>query len=444
MIGPISLFLSFISEIFLLISPQLGLLISIASKPIIDLAWDYQILFGLRPLDIVGAGLPAILILRMLLSRADRPAEMRFIGLWTLYIFANLLGFGIMLSSGEIMWTASLFFRILNGFVGFYAFQTHFNKKDSFRMLLIFYLIAGIVPMLMGLYEVASGESWRLRYGVGDQIRITGLYNNSITYRYDAYMTLTAIVLYWVYFLKRNILSKSILTAYAGICCVVLFFVFSKAAFATLGLGLAIWMVNYKKFAWLIVVFFVFILINVVSNNYVEKEIDTTFSLETEVLEGAKDTRFLFAGRLGGWESQLKDWSKLDIFYQIFGTGEGGKGGGHNDYLRSLMNSGIFGLTTYIILLLSIGFKVLTNFLRDRRSPLSVMALIIYCAWMIDTIGFTPGIYTSYQLYAWGFIGIALYGVKGLTMPADEKTSEIVTIIGSPEHRKKHIKQKIW
>jgi hypothetical protein len=326
------------------------------------------------------------------------------------------------------MWTVSLFFRILNGFVGFYVFQTYFNKKDSFRILLVVYMIAGFVPMFMGLYEVVSGESWRLRWGVGDQTRITGLYHNSITYRYNAYMTLTAIVLYWAYFLKRNILGKSIFMAYAGICCVVLFYVYSKAAFVTLGLGLAIWTITYKKYIWLMVFIFGFFTINLASDNLLVKEIDTTFSLEAGVLKGEREADYLLAGRVGGIKAQLQYWSELDTFYQLFGTGVGGKGGGHNDYMRSLMNSGIFGLVAYITLLLAIGFSVLTKFLRDRRSPLNVMAVIIYCAWMIDTIGFTPGVYTSYQLYTWGFISLALCGVKDLSASATEKVSKNVAI----------------
>jgi hypothetical protein len=345
MIVPVALLLVFISLAFLLINVQTGLLIAIAAKPIIDISWEYRGLFGLGALEIIGAGLPAILMVRLLLSKTDRPPKMRFLKLWTFYILTNLLGFSIMMTSGEFLWTASLFFRILNGFVAFYVFQAHFNTRDSFRTLLVIYLIAGLVPMLMGLYEVASGEGWRLRYGVEGQIRITGLYHNSIAYRIYGYMSLTAIVLYWVYFLKRNNnLQKIFLVAYACICAIILFKVYSKAAFATLGLGIIIWTFMQRKHVWLIPIAVIAFTVNLAYENLFFKEVAVTFSKETDVLQGEQSVDRLFAGRIGGWKARLGQWSEKDALYQLFGTGEGGLGGGHNDYMRALMNSGIVGL----------------------------------------------------------------------------------------------------
>ena len=49
-----------------------------------------------------------------------------------------------------------------------------------------------------------------------------------------------------------------------------------------------------------------------------------------------------------------------------------------------------------------------------RRTPLTLVALVIYVGWMVETIGFTPAVYTGFQWYTWGFIGLALVGVRGL------------------------------
>jgi hypothetical protein len=32
--------------------------------------------------------------------------------------------------------------------------------------------------------------------------------------------------------------------------------------------------------------------------------------------------------------------------------------------------------------------------------------------WIIDSMGLTPSVYPAYQWYVWGFIGLALKGVK--------------------------------
>jgi O-antigen ligase len=120
----------------------------------------------------------------------------------------------------------------------------------------------------------------------------------------------------------------------------------------------------------------------------------------------------------------LSIWQKLGIINKLLGSGQANTGGGHNDYLRILINAGILGLIAYLVLLIAIGLGVMRN-LTKHRNPLNLMALIIYCAWMIDTLGLTPGLYPNYQWYVWGFIGIALKGVTGLH---DESRSGIANM----------------
>jgi hypothetical protein len=48
---------------------------------------------------------------------------------------------------------------------------------------------------------------------------------------------------------------------------------------------------------------------------------------------------------------------------------------------------------------------------RCERSPLNVMAVMLFGMWLVDTIGLTPRAYPGYQWYVWGFIGLALRGV---------------------------------
>lgn len=69
---------------------------------------------------------------------------------------------------------------------------------------------------------------------------------------------------------------------------------------------------------------------------------------------------------------------------QIFGTGN--PSAPHNDFLRSLLSGGVIGLMIYVVLLHVIGMRVFKNYLRER-SPLNVMALMIFGMWLIDTIG---------------------------------------------------------
>jgi hypothetical protein len=193
---------------------------------------------------------------------------------------------------------------------------------------------------------------------------------------------------------------------------VVIHKVYSKAAYFTLALWAVVWTVVHKKLGWLLALVLAAVALNVVAQDSVFKEILGVYSKETAALQGTGEADVIFSGRVKGWKVLLKEWEDLDVFYKVFGTGTS-TGGGHNDYLRSLFSAGIVGLIAYLGLLAVIGFRLLRNVIR-RQSPLNLMAVLIYCAWMVDTVGTVPGLYPFYQWYVWGFIGLALHGVKDL------------------------------
>ena len=62
---------------------------------------------------------------------------------------------------------------------------------------------------------------------------------------------------------------------------------------------------------------------------------------------------------------------------------------------------------------MSIGIKTVYNCLR-QQTPLNIMAVMLIGMWSIDAIGLVPGAYPGYQIFVWGFIGLALRGVAGL------------------------------
>ncbi|UHD16235.1 hypothetical protein [Thiocapsa bogorovii] len=413
--------------LLLLFAPMYGILAAVVSKPIIDMGWDAGIaIFGLRPMDLIGVGLPAVLLIWMASSAAGRPRPMQFLGIWCAYLLCSLLGALMMAVGGDMVGSLSFMFRILNGFVGFYMFQTYFADRDRFKKLLLAMLIGGLVPMLMGFYESVTGDLFRVRQGVGDQIRIAGLYHNSIAYRYFAYITLTGIGLYWVYFTPKSQLKKWLLAAYAIIALVVLYRVYSKAGFASLALALLLGSIAARRILPVLVLGVVLVTVNSFMAGEVFDEVSTTFLKETSVLSGEEDTDRLFSGRVGGWKSQLDYWSDGTLENKLFGGRGGGrdaKGGGHNDYIRALLQTGSIGLAAYILLLAVLGFRIFQRFLSDQNW-LNTVAAILYCMWIIDSIGLTPAVYTHFQWYVWGFVGLAMRGVKGLG--DDKRKNEVV------------------
>jgi len=341
--------------------------------------------------------------------------------IWVLYLFINILGFSVFLSEGRYLFTVKLFFRIVNGFVGFYMFQAYAADRESFRRLLIAFLIAGLFPMLMGMYQAATGHIWHMRTGTFGLVRNVGLYHNATSFRYFAYMTITALFLYWSYFSTRSVFQRILHLSYAAVCVVVLFNVYSKAAVATMALWLLIWGIVNRKVGFLFLCLVALLAANVVTGNLIFDQIAQVFLKETAVMEGTMDSELMLGGRFFGWKAALAAFGEAPLFNQLIGMGVGG-GATHNDYLRALLASGVVGLLVYLLLLGSVGFFVTRNLI-FARNPLNVMAFMIFTAYLIDTIGLNPGLYTGYQWYAWGFMGLAIHGVAGLD---EERPGDVV------------------
>jgi O-antigen ligase len=421
----------------LLVSPYVGWQVAFIAKPLVDIGWtpEYFVL-GLSPLEIVGAALPAILLARAAVLRGEFPRSMPLRIPWMLYMGSVLMGCVLFAFNGELVSAASFGLRALNGFVAYYSMARWFADRERFRVLLIAMLIAGIVPMAMGFYESATGNYWRLRGGAGDQIRITGLYHNSTNLRYYAYAALTAIALYWVYFARRTRLNKLLLLGYAAVCAVVLFKVYSKAGFITIAFAAMAWVVIGRNYLWPALLVIAMLVVNVTLDDVVTRELQTTFAKETRVVEEGQLHATAFGGRFGMWQQQWIEWSEQDALSRLFGSGDkgggrGARGGGHNDYIRALMQTGLVGALAYIALLVATGVALVRRMLRNR-TPLVLVATVVYVGWLVETIGFTPAVYTNFQWFTWSFIGLALVGVRGL----EEQVRPIDAPAGSRRRRR--------
>ena len=96
-------------------------------------------------------------------------------------------------------------------------------------------LLVWLVPLFLGLYEASTGHQLRegiyeIRTGAEGVIRISGYYQNAITYKMIGYFTLTSILLYWCYFARHTLWSKILLGSYTVVCLIVIYNIYSKGA----------------------------------------------------------------------------------------------------------------------------------------------------------------------------------------------------------------------
>ncbi|MEE9556814.1 MAG: hypothetical protein V3V76_06100, partial [Candidatus Adiutricales bacterium] len=373
-------------------------------------------MFGFNALEIVGVGVPIILLSKFLFSRDLHLSETPLFKLWVFYVFVNLVSFTLILSSGKFIGSMDFFFRILNGFVGYFMLQAYIRDREDFRKLLIIILLAGLFPMLVGVYQAVTGDIWNVRQTAGGLIRGTGFYHDIFSIRSFAYITIVAIILYWSYYINRGFLKKSLLIAYLVLCSVSIFKAYSKAGFAVAVIWIISWTFLNKKFSLLAAIIVALILANFATGNILYKEIAFVFSKESAAIEGTGETKYILSGRLGVWEGAWHSWKSSSNFNKFFGLGSSG-GAAHNDYLKTLISGGILSLVAYILLLVMIGWKILRN-LAQNFSRLNMAALMIFLMWLVDTIGLVPSMYPSYQWYVWGFIGLAFRGIEGLNEKA--------------------------
>ncbi|AJE03250.1 O-antigen ligase family protein [Geobacter pickeringii] len=422
---PYSLLLLFL--VFFLIDTKKAILVAVMIRPVIDCFYEAKYAFaGIKPTEFLGFLLPTLVCAKILLSRNHSFTRSKFSFLWIVFIFVQLFGTVLIVTVGDdAMLGLNYYYRAFNGFIGFFIFQEFFKSRDEFRVLLLVHLAAGLVPLGMSVYQNILGGTIRSEATIGGLVRNIGFYHDAYTLRLYCFQTLAAGILYWSYFLSGiKFLTRSLLVVMGGIAGFTIYKIFSKAGYLVLLEWLMVWYTVQRKFVKIAAIALVMVCAAVVFQEklVVLETLDTVYSKEVGAFHGKEKSDRLFQGRVGTWKVAMKEYSELPLYMQIVGDGSPHTGA-HNDFLRALLGTGFVGLFLYLMLLGAIGWRVLLNCWRVP-SPLNTMALMLMGMWLIDAMGLVPGAYPGYQIFVWGFVGLALRGVEGLSAPG-EVTLEI-------------------
>lgn len=415
MIFPISILATAICLLSLLIVPTLGVFITLVLKPIIDASWN-QYFFGVNCLKILGFFVPLLLLPRILFSRAEGGIlKKSMILVAVIYLLLNCFGTISMIGHGNYQSAVEIFLRSLNGFLGFLMIQHFVKDQRAFAILLVALLIAGLFPMLFGLYQAFTGQVWQLREtSLGTLTRNVGLYHDAFSIRAYGYQTLTAILLSWVYFTNRNYWKKAGLIIYGAICSFVIFKSYSKAALVIFVIWLIIWSVFNRKIYWLLIIPVALVIINFAVGNRLAEDVEKVFLKEIGAASGTIDEKYILAGRTIVWKDAIDEWYDLPMSQKFLGSGKNLPV--HNEFLRHLIANGFVGLFLYVILFIGIGYRITINMI-TRNTALSVMGFMVFMMWFMDNLGLHPGLYPAYQWYIFGFITLAIRGIEGLDPP---------------------------
>lgn len=405
MLSYCAIFLTALSFLLIAFKPKQGILFTLVAKPIIDTAFVQYIAFGIRLTEIIGVFVPVLILAHSIFNKEeDRMSQMPLFWFWLAYIIWNFISSQIIVYQGMIKGFET-FFRVLNGFIGFYWFQRYFREKGDFKKLLIALLLAGIFPIGIGVFQLLTGYTWKTWAAEGG-MRNIGLYHDQATLKYYFFQTVAAILLYWSYFADKERVKKVILSAYFVLCVPVLYKLYVKSGNVAFGLWILLWTGLQKKFLLLGLLVLSAVFLNLVSGNKLVKDISNVYQSEIGVIEGEVQLEQSFAGRWHGWKAWFNEWQNANIFVKMFGSGQAGTGA-HNDYIFAVTRSGIIGLSTYVMLLGWTGISILWSLLRGV-TPLRLSAIMLFILWLIETVGLVPSGYPSFQWFAWGFLGFSL------------------------------------
>jgi O-antigen ligase len=404
----------------LAVNPVYGIPLLFIVKPIIDTTFAMPVAFGFKLTELIAVTVPLVVLVHMVMGSSDRSlGHLPFKFLWLPYV-AYIFYFSMFIAyNQDLREGASVFFRYLNGFIGFYMLQAFFLSTERRKWLFRSLIVAGLFPVGVGLFQLVTGVAWRVEQSEG-VLRNIGLWHDAVNIRQYTLQTLLALLLYSAVYVGHRVWRQCGLILYMVATLVVCVKAYSKAGLAILGLWTGCWGLLFRKYAVVWIPGMTVVLLGGLWAADLFSNIVQVFQKEIGFVSGEIAGTRTFAGRWYSWEAMLHEWQTYDWFMKLFGSGRVATGA-HNDYLQMLFHGGLIGVLFYVLLLGTLGVKLMHN-LWQALSPMNLVAFMAFLMWVVDTIGLVPSAYPGYQWFVWGLIGLSL---RLHTVLAQEAESEL-------------------
>lgn len=402
MIFYVSIALCIVTFFAMLTNPRKGILWLLFSMPIVSATWNVRF-FGLSLISLMSM-IPLLLLPRLKLPMGFSPVWMTSA---KLILCASVLGlpFAILYSDTNAMFFLEYLSRSLNVMVGFFMIPLFINNRNDFYLLLKVFLLAGLFPVGVAMYQAITGVDWQGRMIMG-VLRYDGFYHDSVSVRMFIFPTLFAIVVSLLRFSKKRPFYRLFLYGYLASSMVGLYNISSRAVFAIL----LIWTVGltifYRRWSTGVVAIVSILSINWFGDNFIFDRLEFLLQKETAIFAGEMDQKYLLSGRSMLWQDYWETFQEFGILATIFGAGWTIPA--HNEFLRIIFMSGFVGLTLWILGVFLLCIESIKNWARSRELP-QVCSVLLMASFLIDCIGIVPGLYPYYNWFLWGMLGILLY-----------------------------------
>lgn len=433
---PIGIVVLSITTLYIIKNIRTGILILFATKPIVDATYAFQVLPGLTLLQITGVLFP-LTVLIYALQNQNQIQSPRLMGLFYFFLLINLVSACLTVvqisTFGSFLFSLVTFFQVSNMIAAYILMPNLIRSDDELKKFLKVILLAGLFPIVTGLLQ-----SFNLLPGLrtlrttGELIRISGWYYDSANMRFYAFQTLMT-GLFYVYHFRPLIILRIVLYTYAAACLFILYKTYSKSAIGIIAVGFLIYVFLSKRLIMgaigIVLIGFLWVTSDTISN-----EIEKLVWKEIRYIETPDGfyTNSLLSGRIGLWDNYMMQYEESDIIGKALGLSYVIGRNTHNDFLRILVSNGFIGLGIHLAILLSLLYLLVLSYL-SYRDILSIFSIILFAAFIIDSVGLTM---TLQPAYCWFTFGIMSLNINRLVPKTNPQVLQ-AQITGLPINRRK-------
>jgi O-antigen ligase len=414
MAGYIALLIVCAGFLWVLIKPSYGVLFLIFSKFSLDLFWESNVTslggFDLNAVRIVGIVMPLVCVVAMFMGRRS-VLDLTYVPLMLLFSAHNLL-LAFFKSNYPTYDSIAVLLRLVNGFAFYIVASTLLATRQKSEYLINAWILSSIIPVGVSLFLFATHSSAGfMAASAGKVERLKGLYH-------DAHgLAMVLILVFPLLALRFQGAASRFKRGVFG--CLMLVYswllIFTQSrTFWIIGIiqMFVIAHTEVRKRGFIIVaagILFAFVAHSALVMGRFDKEL--------QVDEWARRNPELMGGRVGIWEDRWANFTSAEPFDQLFGLGNGAAGAVHNDYLRILIDNGLFGSVVYFVTLVFAGKKLISIYRSEHtglRKDLSLVGLLTLVNILVMSVSLWPSLYPNVQWFFWGFVGVV---VNGFTEP---------------------------
>lgn len=363
----------------------------------------------LSPLYLVGIATPILCISALLFfRRKDRTVLDFLFGAWALGMFISLVAlfFFDPLSKTFFEYLLKLSMPV---YIYFFLRLLIRSQKDLDGVLQTF-LYSALFVVAIFLFEILVNPVKVLK--TRGLERIQGSYGDVMNYA--IYMAQGFLISCYFYLKNKSFASpitqnrNLIITI---ILCVACLFKISHTASYAVFISLTglfiVFNLKTNKTGGFLLIFAIVALGYFFGAETIEKKINPLIKTDLAVYEGKKETGRLLHGRVSRWQSMLEEYAAFPVQAQLFGMPLTIKEsyahistGAHNDFIRILFYTGLFGLILYLLILFNF-FKKL-KFLSSENYFLALGIIVILVFYSISTCPtlYPPMVYIIFSVFS--------------------------------------------